>query len=462
MSSPRILVVDDESKMRRILELMLNPDGYSIDLAEDGRQALALLEQHSYDLVITDLKMPNLDGMEMIRMIKKIPIDSPVIVITAFGSVESAVEAMKFGAFDYITKPFEKEMIRIVVSKAIAYSTLRKENAYLREEVLQSYAPPEFVGNSPKMRTVYELVSQVAGTTSTVLITGESGTGKELLARAIHHGSARANGPFIAVNCASIPDTLLESEFFGFEKGAFTGADRSKPGKFELADGGSLFLDEIAEMSPSIQAKLLRVLQEKSFERLGGLKTIGVDIRFITATNKNLEELVERKLFRQDLYYRLNVFPIVVPPLRERKEDIPLLAAHFIAKFSHEMGKIIQGISQEAVNVLASYPWPGNVRELQNVIERAVILCRNKELTPAEINLLSTESTGAHDTGFLQRLKMLIPSHGISLDEIEKGLITAALQMSGNNQVRAAGLLKITRNTLRYRMEKFGIPYNGV
>jgi DNA-binding NtrC family response regulator len=457
MVNSRILIVEDESKMSRIMELILSPDRYSVDFAEDGRKALSLLEQYSYDLIITDLKMPNLDGMEMIRTIKKIPLDTPVIVITAFGSVESAVEAMKLGAFDYITKPFEKEMIRIVVSKAIAHSTLRKENAYLREEVLQSCDSPEFVGNSSKMKAVYELAGQVAETASTVLITGESGTGKELLARAIHHGSARANGPFIAVNCASIPDTLLESEFFGFEKGAFTGADKSKRGKFELADGGSLFLDEIAEMSLLIQSKLLRVLQEKSFEKLGGVKTIGVDIRFITATNKNLQKLVERKLFRQDLYYRLNVFPIVLPPLRERKEDIPLLAAHFIAKFSREMGKTIQGISSDAVSILDSYPWPGNVRELQNVIERAIILCRGKELTPSEINLLNTETTGIHDGGLHQRLKTIIPTHGISLEEVEKGLITAALQMSGNNQVKAAGLLKITRNTLRYRMGKFGI-----
>lgn len=449
----RILIAEDEDKMRRILELILGPDGYQIDLAQDGAKALSLLERSAYDLIITDLKMPNVNGMEILKTVNKLSLDVPVVVITAYGSVESAVEAMKAGAFDYIIKPFEKEEIRIVASKAIAYGRLRRENRYLREEVRRRYALDEFVGNSQKMKNVYDLAGQVAGTSSTVLISGESGTGKELLARAIHYGSPRSSAPFIAINCASIPDTLLESELFGFEKGAFTGAEKMKTGKLELAHRGTLFLDEIGEMSPAIQAKMLRVLQEKSFERLGGTKSIEVDIRLIAATNKNLHEFVEKRQFREDLFYRLNVFPIHIPPLRERKEDINLLAMYFLKKFNHEIGKSIQGISQAALDELLSYPWHGNVRELQNVLERAVIVCKGTELAPQDINLCSGEDANS----MIGRLKMLISPGGISLEDIEKNLIIAALDISNNNQVKAANLLHITRNTLRYRMEKFGI-----
>ncbi len=455
MVKPRVLIVEDEDKMRRILELILSPDGYHIDLAEDGSKALSLLDKFSYDLVITDLKMPVVDGMEVLKAINKLSPNVPVVVITAYGSVGSAVEAMKDGAFDYITKPFEKEEIRIVASKAIAYGVLRKENMYLREEIGKRYPLDEFIGNSQKMREVYAQVGQVAGTNSTVLITGESGTGKELLARSIHHGSPRSSGPFIAINCASIPDTLLESELFGFEKGAFTGADRTKPGKLERAHRGSLFLDEIGEMSPNIQAKLLRVLQERSFERLGGTKTVEVDIRLIAATNKNLRDLVEKGKFRDDLFYRLNVFPINIPPLRERAEDIPLLALHFLERYGEEMNKNVKGIAPGAMDILLSYPWHGNVRELQNVLERAVILARDGEITSKEINLCHSE-----EIDILQKLKMLIPPSGISLDEIEKNLIVAALEITGHNQIKAAKLLHISRNTFRYRMEKYGIISN--
>lgn len=455
MVKPRILIVEDEDKMRRILELILSPDGYQIDLAQDGAKALSLLERFTYDLVITDLKMPVVDGMEVLKAVNKLSVDVPVVVITAYGSVGSAVEAMKGGAFDYITKPFEKEEIRIVASKAIAYGMLRKENMYLREEIGKRYPFDEFIGNSQKMREVYAQVGQVAATNSTVLITGESGTGKELLARSIHHGSPRSSGPFIPINCASIPDTLLESELFGFEKGAFTGAEKTKPGKLELAHRGSLFLDEIGEMSPHLQAKLLRALQERSFERLGGTKTVEVDIRLIVATNKNLGDLVGKGKFREDLFYRLNVFPINIPPLRERAEDIPLLALHFLDRYSAEMNKNIKGISREAMDILLSYTWQGNVRELQNVVERAVILCREGEIAPKEINLCHSE-----EINILQKLKMLIPPSGISLDEIEKNLIIAALELTGYNQIKATHLLHITRNTLRYRMDKYSIPSN--
>jgi two-component system NtrC family response regulator len=377
-----------------------------------------------------------------------------VIVVTAFGSVETAVEAMKGGAFDYITKPFDREQIRILVSKALSYGSLRKENTYLREEVRRRATFEDFVGNSPNMREIYTLAGQVAGANSTVLITGESGTGKDLLARAIHHASLRNNGPFIAINCASIPETLLESELFGFEKGAFSGADHMKPGRLEVAEHGTLFLDEIGDMPQSLQAKLLRVLQDKSFERLGSTKTVEVDVRIIAATNKNISALVQEGRFRDDLFYRLSVFPIHIPPLRERRNDIPLLAIYFLRRFTEEMGKAIRSFSEEALNMLLSYAWPGNVREFQNVVERAVILCKGNEINLGDIVL----GAGAPaDT--LHKYRTLIPPEGISLEEVEKGLIVAALHMTGNNQVRAANLLKITRNTLRYRMEKFGIPF---
>lgn len=454
--NPRILIVEDEDKMRRILEIMLSGDGYRIDTAEDGLKALSLCEKNSYSLIVTDLKMSPMDGLTLMKKLRKVSPDVPVIVVTAFGSVETAVEAMKEGAFDYITKPFDREQIRILVSKALSYGSLRKENTYLREEVRRRATFEDFVGNSPNMREIYRLAGQVAGANSTVLVTGESGTGKDLLAKAIHHASLRNNGPFIAINCASIPETLLESELFGFEKGAFSGADHTKPGRLEIAEHGTLFLDEIGDMPQSLQAKLLRVLQDKSFERLGGTKTVEVDVRIIAAKNKNISALVQEGHFRDDLYYRLSVFPIHIPPLRERRDDIPLLAIYFLRRFTGEMGKAIRSFSEEALGMLLSYTWPGNVREFQNVIERAVILCKGDEISPGDIVL----GSGA-PADILHKYRTLIPPEGISLEEVEKGLIVAALQMTGNNQVKAANLLKITRNTLRYRMEKFGIPFAG-
>jgi DNA-binding NtrC family response regulator len=455
--TPRILIVEDEEKMRRILDIMLSGDGYLVDTAEDGLKALSLCEKNSYSLIVTDLKMSPMDGLTLMRKLRKVSPEIPVIVVTAFGSVETAVEAMKEGAFDYITKPFDREEIRILVSKALSYGSLRKENSYLREEVRRRATFEDFVGNSQNMRGIYTLAGQVAGANSTVLITGESGTGKDLLARAIHHSSLRNNGPFVAINCASIPETLLESELFGFEKGAFSGADHAKPGRLEVAEHGTLFLDEIGDMPQSLQAKLLRVLQDRSFERLGSTKTIEVDVRIIAATNKNIGALVQEGRFREDLFYRLSVFPIHIPPLRERRDDVPLLAIYFLRRFNEEMGKAIAGFSENAINMLLSYTWPGNVREFQNVIERAVILCKGSEISTDVIVLGAGVPA---DT--LHKYRALIPAEGISLEEVEKGLIVAALQMTGNNQVKAANLLKITRNTLRYRMEKFGIPFTGV
>jgi DNA-binding NtrC family response regulator len=452
----RILIADDEEKMRRVLEIMLSQDGYRIAAAQDGLEALTAFEKHPCDLVITDLKMPRLDGLELIRKLRKVSPDVPVIVITAFGSVETAVAAMKEGAFDYVTKPFDREEIRVLVSKALGYGSLRRENSFLREEVRRRATFEELVCASPRMRDAYQLAGQVAAATATVLISGESGTGKELLARAIHHASPRNGGPFVAINCASIPETLLESELLGYEKGAFTGADRAKPGRFELAEQGTLFLDEIGDMPQSLQAKLLRVLQERSFERLGGTRTLEVDVRMIAATNQNVIELVKQGRFRDDLYYRLSVFPIHLPPLRERPEDIPLLALHFLKRFGGEMGKAVRTYSEEALALLRSYAWPGNVRELQNVVERAVILSKTDTIGAAEIALgggTAAERAGA--------FRALIPSDGISLEEVERQLIAAALDLADQNQVKAAALLRITRNTLRYRMEKYGIPFHG-
>ena len=387
MNHPRILIVDDEKKMRRILQIILKDQGYKIDLAQDGNEAWQHFQRTSYDLVITDLKMPGKDGMELLRLINKKNSDIPVIVITAYGSVESAVKAIKAGAFDYITKPFENEEIRIVVSKAISYSRLQNENRYLREAVGVKYGFDHFIGDSPNIRGVRKLAAQVAQTASTVLIQGESGTGKELLARLLHFNSPRSARPFVPFNCGALPDTLLESELFGYEKGAFTGAHKQKPGRFEIADTGTIFLDEVGDMSREAQVKMLRVLEEMTFERLGGSHSLKVDVRIIAATNRDLKQLVNEGAFRTDLYYRLNIFPIYIPPLRDHKEDIPVLVRHFLEQFAGEIGKQVKGTSPDAMNLLISNPWKGNVRELHNCLERAMILCNRQSVEPEDLLL---------------------------------------------------------------------------
>ena len=456
MGKPRVLIVDDEEKMRRILQIILRKEGYKIDLAQDGDEAWRFFQNASYALVITDLKMPGKDGMDLLGLIQQEKPDVPVIVITAYGSIDSAVLAIKAGAYDYITKPFENEEIRIVVSKALAYSSLIDENRYLREAVGGKFKFNHFIGNSPQIRKVRELIAKVANTTSTVLVQGESGTGKELVVRLIHFNSSRAGRPFVAFNCGALPDTLLESELFGYERGAFTNAQKEKPGRFELAHTGTIFMDEVGDMSPEVQHKILRVLDEKTFERLGGTASIEVDVRIIAATNKDLNQLVQAGSFRHDLYYRLNIFPIHIPPLREHIEDIPLLVQHFLDKFSGQIGKLIKGVSPQAMNLLLSQPWRGNVRELQNWLERAMIVCKDHFITPADLILEPEQLLDTND-----HLNIPIPLEGISLENVEESLIRKALSMTRGNQSKAAALLKITRNTLRYRIEKYGINPNA-
>jgi len=456
MNKPRILIVDDEQRMRRILQIILGDRDYNIDLAENGLEARNFFQQHPYDLVITDLKMPGLDGMALLDFVLKEKPDVPVIVITAHGSIESAVKAMKAGAFDYITKPFENEAIRITVAKAVAYSRLQDENRYLREAVGVKYDFDHFIGDSPKIHEVRRLAAQVAQTGSTVLIQGESGTGKELLGRLVHFNSPRSARPFIPFNCGALPDTLLESELFGYEKGAFTGAHKQKPGRFEIADTGTIFLDEVGDMSPEAQIKMLRVLEEKTFERLGGHRTLKVDVRIIAATNRDLRELVNKGAFRIDLFYRLNIFPIYIPPLREHKDDIPILVRHFLKQFAGEIGKQVTNASPDAMNLLASHPWRGNVRELQNCLERAMILCKEPSVEPEDLLLDRNPFNPAVSFGGIQ-----IPPEGLSLEEMEMFLISQVLAIAKGNQTKTAALLKISRNTLRYRMKKYGLHPAG-
>src|ERR1700751_2840221 len=371
---PAILIVEDEAKMRRLLELNLGEDGFSTFSAEDAEAGLRLLRENPIDLVVTDLKLPGMNGLEFLQTVKRQNSALPVVVMTAFGSVETAVEAMKAGASDYVLKPFSLTEMRMVIHKELDVRNLREENRSLREALGKRCCHPNNVARSPKMQEVLATVERVGPTKATVLLGGERGVGKDLIARAIHEKSRRANGPFLKINSTAIPENLLESELFGFEKGAFTGAVASKPGKVELADKGTLFLDEIGDVPPATQVKLLRVLQEREFERLGGTRTVKVDVRLIAATNRDLRAALEEGTFRQDLYYRLNVVPIHIPPLRERKEDIPFLAIHFVEKLSRELGSSVREISPGAMDRLVDHTWPGNVRELENTIERSIVL----------------------------------------------------------------------------------------
>ncbi len=451
---PAILIVEDEAKMRRLLELNLGEDGFTTFSAGDAETGLKLLHENSIDLVLTDLKLPGMNGQEFLEAVKRQNAALPVVVMTAFGSVETAVEAMKAGASDYVLKPFSLTEMRMVIHKELDVRNLREENRSLREALGKRYAHPNIVARSPKMQEVLATVERVAPTNSTILLGGESGVGKDLIARAIHEKSKRASGPFLKINSTAIPENLLESELFGFEKGAFTGAVASKPGKFELADKGTLFLDEIGDVPPAIQVKLLRVLQEREFERLGGTRTIKVDVRLIAATNRDLREALEQGTFREDLYYRLNVVPIDIAPLRERREDIPDLANLFIARFAGDSGKPVEGITPEAMQILVNHHWPGNVRELQNVIERACALAKDSVLTPADIHLDVRPSKAANGAaGFLP--------DGMTLEQWEDEMVQEALRRANGNKSQAARLLGLSRNALRYRLSKIGISDEG-
>ncbi|MEK6777213.1 MAG: sigma-54 dependent transcriptional regulator [bacterium] len=451
-----ILVIDDEKKMHRILQISLEGLGFHVSSASTGLEGIELAKTRPPSLVITDMKMPGMSGMEVLHEIKNIGEEIPVIIMTAYGTVETAVEAMKAGAFDYILKPFDISEMEVVVEKAIRYRRLSRENEQLRTELQSKYRFDNIIGRSNSMQRIFQMITQIAPTKSTVLIRGESGTGKELVAGAVHYHSNRSSMPFIKLNCGAIPGTLLESELFGYERGAFTGAERQKPGRFELADGGTLFLDEIGDMDMLLQVKILRVLQNGEFERLGGTQTLRVDVRMIAATNTNLEQRVREGRFREDLYYRINVVPIDIPPLRERREDIPLLVHHCIDKYSAETHQAKKTILPEAMEMLIHYDWPGNVRELQNMIERSVVLTRADILTPRSFTFPNSPQKPATSLN-----DITIPEQGVSLsdlvEEMEKSYIKKALIQAEGVQIHTAELLHITRKILRYKMEKYGI-----
>lgn len=437
--------------MRRLLELDLSEAGYQTFSSADAEKGLDLLRREQIDLVLTDLKLPGQGGLEFLQAAKRLNGALPVVVMTAYGSVETAVEAMKAGASDYVLKPFALAEMRLVVQKELDVRHLREENRNLREALGRQYNHPNIVARSPKMQEVLALVERVAATPSTVLIGGESGVGKDLIAHLIHQRSSRSSGPFVKINSTAIPENLLESELFGYEKGAFTGATASKPGKFELADKGTLFLDEIGDVPPATQVKLLRVLQEREFERLGGTRTIKVDVRLIAATNRDLRAALEQGTFREDLYYRLNVVPIDIPPLREHKEDIPDLANLFLIRLGQQSQKKLEGIKPEALRKLMDFHWPGNVRELENIVERACALAPGPFIEASDIQI--DHVAGRNHSG----QSPLLPE-GKTLDQWEDELIREAYRRANGNKSEAARMLGLSRNALRYRLEKIGIP----
>lgn len=465
VSSPRILVVDDEMIVCESCKRILEEEGYEVETALSGKEAFDQMKAAPFDIVITDLKMPGIDGMEVLKTIRKEYPDTFVIMITGFSTVETAVEAMKLGAFDYIPKPFTPDEVTIVVKRAVEKKSLMAENIYLRQELQEKYGFHNIVGKSKKMQEIYRIIAKVAMTDSTVLIYGQSGTGKELIARAIHFNSSRREKQFVPVDCAVLSENLLESELFGHIRGSFTGAVTTKPGLFEVADGGTVFLDEIGNISLSIQAKLLRVLQEREFTPVGGTKAKKVDIRLIAATNKDLEKMIKEETFREDLFYRLNIVPIYLPPLRERQEDIPVLATHFLKKYAEEMGKTIKGFSPEAMEKLMRHPWPGNVRELENVIERTVVMIdddmvrvehlilpgqQNKEVLENHVPLTSEE---------LKEIKKQVREKAV--EEIERAFVLNALERHQWNVTRAAEEVGMLRPNFQALMRKYNIRARG-
>jgi len=444
----RVLIVEDEEKLRRVIQLQLTSSGFEVDQAGSAEEALRLIGRA--DLILTDLRLPGMSGQDLIQRIRLQNAGIPIVVMTAFGTVENAVEAMKAGAIDFLPKPFSMDHLMAVIEKALEMRALRDENRKLREELGRLYEFDNIIGRSAAMQEIFATIERVAPTNATVLLAGESGTGKDLIARAIHYHSPRRDRPFVKINCAALPENLMESELFGYEKGAFTGAASSKPGKFEQADTGTVFLDEIGDVPQATQVKLLRVLQEREFERLGSNKTRHIDVRILAATNADLRAALENGEFREDLYYRLNVVPISMPPLRDRVEDIPALAEHFIKKHAGEMNSPVKSISEDAMAVLMEYRWPGNVRELENVIERSLVLCPGEQLRADDIRLdTSTRSvTGTRDS--------FLPE-GMTLQEHEQDLIRKALEKAKGNKSQAARLLGLTRNALRYRLSQMGL-----
>ncbi len=476
----RVLVIEDDDTVRDVLRSFLSEKGFEATLAQNGETGLDMLRAERFDLILTDLVMPGITGMDVLKEVLASKIRIPVIVITAFGTVQTAVEAMRLGAFDYLTKPFNLDELMIVIEKALSVSKLQKENVMLKMQLKKKYNFKGLIGDSPRMQAVYELIEKIADTDSTVLITGESGTGKELIAKTIHYNnSSRAGGPFVPLNCAAIPKDLLESELFGHEKGAFTGAINTRIGRFELAQGGTLFLDEVGELDPSLQVKLLRVLQEREFERVGGVKTIKVDVRILAATNKDLEKATKDGLFREDLFYRLNVIPLHLPPLRSRIEDITLLMAHFVQEFCRKRKREPFTFSPDAMECLMKYNWPGNVRELENLVERLTILATGPvvkvldlpeklhQLTFAAVVTATSSTEAPIGYGKIDVIPataqntLEIGESGIDLNEmvsaIERNMIRKALEKAGGVRSKAAQLLGLNRTTLLEKIKKMGI-----
>ena len=447
-SHERILVVDDEEQMRDLLAKVLERKGFQTSVCGDGTEALAFLEKEPVDLVVTDVRMPGLGGMEALRAVKELNPDIVVIIMTAFGSIDQAVQAVKEGAYDYINKPFKIDEMLLTIEKALDERRLRHEVSTLRQELRTRYHFENLIGKSRPMQEVFGLIEQVAGSRSTVMVYGKSGTGKELVAKAVHYNSQRSTKNFVPVNCAAIPAELLESELFGHERGAFTGAIATKVGKFELATGGTLFLDEVGSMRLDLQAKILRALQEREVERVGGSRTIKIDVRVIAATNRDLKKAVEEGAFREDLYYRLNVVPITLPDLKDRPEDIPLLANHFVQKFGQESNSGIREISKEAMAILISHTWPGNVRELENVIERAATLGRGPAVQPSDLP--------PHLAGGTNPLERALAKEA-TLEDLEKDYIAMILRRTKGHQIRAASILGIDRRTLYRKIRRYNL-----
>ena len=458
MKKTKVLLAEDNDLSRENLAELLSEEGHEVKAVRDGKEAMDAFPCDKYDLVITDMKMPHVDGLQLLQFIKEINPENIVIMITGHATVNSAVDAMRMGAFDYITKPLKADLVTLTVKRALSHAKLRDENIALRDQLEKKYNFGKIVSYSDGMKNVVEKIKKIAASDSTIAIYGESGTGKELIAQALHFNSERKNGPLVTVNCGAIPEELLESELFGHEKGAFTGAIRSRTGRFELAHGGTIFLDEIGDMSPSLQVKVLRVLQERHFERIGGIHTIDVDIRIVTATNQDLEKAVAEKRFREDLFYRINVIPIHLPPLRQRKVDIPILTNHFLKTFNESKKKDVTGMTPEVMNCLMRYNWPGNVRELQNLIEMLVIMKETDDITMEDLPDKIRYTSGQTDTAMTD---IEIPDCGLSLNDtigtFEQDLLCKALHRSGGVKSRAAKLLHLNRTTFVEKLKRYNI-----
>ncbi|HEU17917.1 MAG TPA: sigma-54-dependent Fis family transcriptional regulator [Deltaproteobacteria bacterium] len=459
MKTVKILIAEDNDLNRlNLSELLSDTTGYDVTAVRDGKEAMEIFPLDKYDIVITDLKMPHIDGLQLLAFIKEINQDAVVIIMTGYATVSSAVEAMKLGAFDYITKPLKDDIVLLTVSRALSFVRLKEENIALKDRLKEKYDFGKMIGYSESMKKVFETIKKVASTDSTVIIYGESGTGKELVAKAIHFNSDRKSKPLVTVNCGAIPEELLESELFGHEKGAFTGAIRSRIGRFELAQEGSIFLDEIGDMSPSLQVKLLRVIQERQFERIGGMRTIDADVRIIAATHRDLEEAVKGGNFREDLFYRINVIPIHIPPLRERRTDIPILMGHFLRTFNNLKKKRVNGLTPEAMNYMNEYAWPGNVRELQNTMEMLIVMKEEGSIDVDDLpERIYRNAGGTH----VIKSGLEIPEEGLNLNEavtlFEKNILLKALEKSGGVKNKAAQLLKLNRTTYVEKLKRYNI-----